>query len=158
MNKEGSKDVTLSGDNSGFTGTANINEGAIVYNPDNGTKYFGGDTNINENGELVVKTNNGTTLPKVNGNGTVTKEGSGDLTLSGDNTGFNGNLDVEGGALKFEPGAALGTINKGILALIHENKAKRVIIKNKNGIFFIYIPLNSKSLSGSHFPAQFLVL
>ena len=136
LNKEGSKDITLSGDNSNFKGTANINDGGVVYNPDNGTKFFGGKTNLNENGELIVKTNKGTTLPKVNGNGTVTKEGSGDLTLSGNNKGFTGNLDMEGGALKFAPGATLGTINTGTFANgTSINLQNTAVVKNSDGSF-----------------------
>jgi len=115
ITKTGAKDISVSGDNSGFTGNVNINNGAISYNADN-TKYFGGNTIIEKDGGLKVTTNNGTKLSKISGNGTLSKDGTGALTIIGDNSGFSGNLNVNNGTFALASGSTIGTIANGAFA------------------------------------------
>ena len=118
--KDGSKNVILTGDNSSMAGDVTVNNGSIVYNPDNGTKYFGGKTILNgsgsNDGSLVVNTNNGASISKIEGDGTIVKTGSGALTLSGDNSGFTGDLNINGGSLAFDAGALIGNLNNAVFA------------------------------------------
>ena len=114
--KDGSKDLTLTGDNSGFSGKVDIQAGSVIFNADDGTKYFGGQTNIGEDGELVVNSDNGTSLSQISGNGTMTKNGDGDLTLNGNNSGFNGDMNINGGALNLASGTTLGNIGNATFA------------------------------------------
>ena len=109
LNKEGGKDMTLTGDNSKFTGTANINNGSVIFNSDN-TKYISGTTNINQNGTLVVNADNNASLSKINGTGTVDKNGSGALVFRGNNN-FNGSLNVNEGVFAMAAGATLGNLS-----------------------------------------------
>ena len=107
LNKEGGKDMTLTGDNSKFTGTANINNGGIVLN--DGTKYFSGTTNIGQSGKLTVNSDNGTSLSNINGNGTLDKNGAGTLVFRGNNE-FNGKLNVNEGTFALGAGASMGNL------------------------------------------------
>lgn len=107
LNKEGGKDMTLTGDNSKFTGTANINNGGIVLN--DGTKYFSGTTNIGQSGKLTVNSDNGTSLSNINGNGTLDKNGAGTLVFRGNNE-FNGKLNVNEGTFALGVGASMGNL------------------------------------------------
>ena len=109
LNKNGSNDMTLTGDNSNFTGTANINNGSVIFNSDN-TKYISGTTNINQNGTLVVNADNNASLSKINGTGTVDKNGSGALVFRGNNN-FNGSLNVNEGVFAMAAGATLGNLS-----------------------------------------------
>ena len=106
LNKNGSNDMTITGDNSKFTGTANINSGSVIYNANN-TKYISGTTNINQNGTLVVNADNNALLSKINGTGTLDKNGSGALVFSGKN-GFQGNLNVNEGTFAMSAGSSVG--------------------------------------------------
>lgn len=108
LNKNGSNDMTLTGDNSNFTGTANINSGSVVFNSDD-TKYISGTTNINQNGTLVVNADNNASLSKINGTGTVDKNGSGALIFQGNNN-FSGSLNVNEGSFAMASGATLGNL------------------------------------------------
>ena len=100
LNKNGSASMILKGDNSGFDGTVNINEGKILFNKtDDGQKYFAGTTNIQ--GELEYNLNVDETLGKITGNGTFTKSGNAELTINTDNSGFSGNAVVESGSMTF---------------------------------------------------------
>ncbi|MBR6301205.1 hypothetical protein IKR55_00545, partial [bacterium] len=114
VEKDGSKDLILTGSNNKLTGPVTVKDGAIVYNPDNGTTYFGGKTVLNEDGKLVVKTDKGTSISKVSGTGTIDKRGSGELKLTGDNSGFNGDLDIRSGSLAFGSGTLIGDIDEVI--------------------------------------------
>jgi len=113
--KEGSKDIVITGNNSNFKGNVNINRGSISYNADN-TKYFGGKTILAKDGGLKVSTNNGTELSKISGEGTLSKDGKGTLTLKGDNSDFNGNLNIKNGIFALAADASLGQIANGTFA------------------------------------------
>ena len=113
--KDGDKNLTLKGNNSNFTGDVTIDDGKITYNPDNST-YFGGNTQINTNGQLTVQGNNNATISSIAGTGTISNDGSGKLILSGDNSGFVGNLSINSGSFGLANGAALGTLNNAAFA------------------------------------------
>ena len=104
--KTGDGTVTLDGDNSAFTGTTTVQDGTLQYNVDSADdRYFGGSTEIQQNGTLNVNTaiagNFNTTLT---GNGAFIKTGAQTLTLEGNNAGFTGSVDINEGTLSFSTG------------------------------------------------------
>lgn len=108
--------MILSGDNSGFKGTANIEEGDVVYNTDTST-FFGGSTILGaEDTGILVKGSKDALVSNISGSGAITKENSGTLYLSGDNSNFNGTLDVTKGTFALAAGTQLGTISSGNFA------------------------------------------
>ena len=136
ITKTGGYNLTISGDNSGFTGTTNIDEGGLVFTANSANdKFFGGDTNISEDGTLSVNANTNTTLSNLNNegkinintgsttylekiasSGTVTKDGRGSLVMTGDNKDFTGNLNINSGTFAMAAGAAIGDISYGSFA------------------------------------------
>lgn len=115
INKDGAKNVQMTGDNSGFSGNLNINSGSVSVDTDN-NKYINGTTNINQNGRLVVNTNNGVSISKINGNGILSKGGDGALVMTGNNSGFSGTLDITNGTFGMAAGSSIGNLSKGIFA------------------------------------------
>lgn len=116
ITKTGSYDMILSGDNSGFKGTANIEEGDVVYNTDTST-FFGGSTILGaEDTGILVKGSKDALVSNISGSGAIIKENSGTLYLSGDNSNFNGTLDVTKGTFALAAGTQLGTISSGNFA------------------------------------------
>ena len=62
-------------------------------------------------GEMVLRQNSATTIPlAIAGAGTLRKQGTNVLTLSGASTGFNGAIVVEEGVLRTANAAALGSV------------------------------------------------
>ena len=112
ITKDGLFDMTLSGNNTAFTGNVNVNEGNIVYNTDNAT-YFGGSTNLAADTGIVVEGSKDALLSNISGQGTIGKSSAGTLVLSGDNSDFHGNLAVEQGILGIAAGTQLGNMNIG---------------------------------------------
>ncbi len=109
LNKDGSADMTLSGDNSKFTGTTNINEGSITYNSDGSNKYFSGNTNINAGGTLIVNAEDNTSLSKISGSGNLDKNGEATLIIQGRND-FSGNLNINNGTFAIAAGGYIGNL------------------------------------------------
>ena len=117
IEKNGTYDLSFSGNNTNFTGTANINEGSLTFNADSeDDRYFRGQTNIGDNSTLVINNSVGTTLSNFTGNGTLTKNGSGILTITGNNTSFTGDLNVADGTFAMAANSAIGTIANGTFA------------------------------------------
>ena len=103
--KSGQGALNLGGDNSGFTGTAQINAGSLNYLADNNTdNYFSGATKISENAELNLTINDGISnnVNEISGDGTVNKFESGKVILSGNNSGFEGTLNINEGILEYK--------------------------------------------------------
>lgn len=107
LNKTGVGDISLTGDNSKFSGYANINEGSLtyVYNPESSDKYFSGNT-VLDNAALNVDVLSGQTeiknISSKNANsGSLVKKGSGKAVLTGDNSGFTGKTDINAGTLAY---------------------------------------------------------
>lgn len=114
IEKSGSNDLILTGNNSTFTGKTEINSGNIKYNTDT-TTYFGGSTVINKDGGLKIEGEAGTKLSNISGNGTITKDNAGDLLFQGNNN-FNGSLNINNGTLALGQNSSLGTISTATFA------------------------------------------
>ncbi len=137
FNKEGSNNLTLSGDNSGFTGQLVSRSGTLtlasstaatensLISISSGSKVVvtadGIVTNsVSGEGELDLGSHSFTISSDLAGNylgpiigsgGTFTKEGSGKQTLSGDNTGFDGTLVAKSGELIFGGAQSISASN-----------------------------------------------
>ena len=115
ITKNGDFDMTLSGDNSQFKGTANINAGNIIWNTDD-TTFFGGKTNLAADTGIVIEGSKNAQLTNISGTGTIGKDNSGTLVLYGDNSNFNGNLAVNQGTLAIAAGTEFGNLQTGAFA------------------------------------------
>ena len=115
ITKNGDFDMTLSGDNSQFKGTANINAGNIIWNTDD-TTFFGGKTNLAADTGIVIEGSKNAQLTNISGAGTIGKDNSGTLVLYGDNSNFNGNLAVNQGVLAVAAGTEFGNLQTGAFA------------------------------------------
>lgn len=95
--KEGANDLILTGDNSSMTGNVIVNEGNIILNTDNAT-YFGGSTELASGTGIEINGSKDALLSNVEGasDTTITKDGSGKLTLDGNN-GYDGSLLMNNG-------------------------------------------------------------
>ena len=102
VSKTGSATLSITGDNSAFTGVFNIKEGIANYTQTADSLYFGGNTVIDSGAQLVfVNSVKEDTIKDLSGEGTFTKEGSENLVLTGDNSGFSGNVNINEGTLSF---------------------------------------------------------
>jgi autotransporter-associated beta strand protein len=109
--KTGTGTLTLSGANT-YTGTTTVNAGTLRIG-DGGTTGTLGTGNVINNSALVFDRSNDFTVANViSGSGTVTKQGAGNLTLSGANT-YTGLTTVNAGTLTISNGSALGTAAAG---------------------------------------------
>ena len=115
ITKDGDFDMTLTGDNSQFKGTANINAGNVIYNTDD-TTFFGGKTNLAADTGIVIEGSKNAQLTNISGTGTIGKDNSGTLVLYGDNSNFNGNLAVNQGILAVAAGTEFGSLQTGAFA------------------------------------------
>lgn len=95
--KEGANDLILTGDNSSMTGNVIVNEGNIILNTDNAA-YFGGSTELASGTGIEIDGSKDALLSNVEGasDTTITKDGSGKLTLDGNN-GYDGSLLMNNG-------------------------------------------------------------
>lgn len=95
--KEGANDLILTGDNSSMTGNVIVNEGNIILNTDKAT-YFGGSTELASGTGIEIDGSKDALLSNVEGasDTTITKDGSGKLTLDGNN-GYDGSLLMNNG-------------------------------------------------------------
>lgn len=95
--KEGANDLILTGNNSSMTGNVIVNEGNIILNTDNAT-YFGGSTELASGTGIEIDGSKDALLSNVEGasDTTITKDGSGKLTLDGNN-GYDGSLLMNNG-------------------------------------------------------------
>ena len=95
--KEGANDLIIAGDNSSMTGNVIVNEGNIILNTDNAT-YFGGSTELASGTGIEIDGSKDALLSNVEGasDTTITKDGSGKLTLDGNN-GYDGSLLMNNG-------------------------------------------------------------
>ena len=103
INKAGTNDMTLSGNNAGFTGDLNVVQGNLnfIQNSEKDT-YISGNTNIATDKTVTIHNDKGNiTTGTFSGEGTLNKDGSKDITLSGDNSKFKGTANINNGGVIF---------------------------------------------------------
>lgn len=93
--------MTLNGVNNGFTGLTEIENGILSYVQSDGGSYFGGITQIDENGTLNFENTAEETMNGVKGTGDFNKNGTGTLILAGDNQGYTGTLNLNQGEISY---------------------------------------------------------
>src|SRR5699024_2404709 len=101
ITKTGAETLTINGDNKGFTGSVNIEQGTMKYEQNASSSWFGGTTSIENGAELVFNNANTDSIKNLSGDGTFTKEGAGNLNLSGNNSGFIGTANIADGTVSF---------------------------------------------------------
>lgn len=106
--KQGDGNMNLSGKNTNFNGTFNIEEGNVNYFANNYSSYFGEDssTNVSQNANLNITFGNSITssqvLYNVSGEGNINKDGAGKLLLTGNNEDFTGKISLLGGSIEYQ--------------------------------------------------------
>ena len=102
INKTGNAQLTVNGDNSGFDGTLKVSGGTLKYEQTAGGSYFNGKTQIESGASLEFNNSIADeTIKAISGTGSFTKTGSNTLEMTGDNSGFSGNMTISGGTIKF---------------------------------------------------------
>ena len=108
--KTGDATLTITGDNSDFSGTTQIQKGTANYIQSQNNKYFSGNTQVYDNAKFVYTSNNdGTTNIETlkdfsttgNGTGEFVKEGAGALNLTGSNSNFKGSASINEGSINY---------------------------------------------------------
>jgi len=101
--KYGTNTLTLSGNNSNFTGHVHLYEGYTSFTKTENSTYLGGQTTIHENAQLEYNTEiNDTITGTIDGEGYLKKTGSGTLTLNGNNSNFTGLTTIDAGRFVFD--------------------------------------------------------
>jgi len=103
--------LTLSNTSNNFTGGIEINTGALVGNAANLGAGAPGITIADAGSLTFLQTStagSATYDPAIRGSGALNKTGAGSLTLTADNSSFNGQSTINEGALLLAPGARLG--------------------------------------------------
>ncbi|MBN2580350.1 MAG: autotransporter-associated beta strand repeat-containing protein, partial [Pirellulales bacterium] len=101
-----------SGSNS-ISGNLDVADGSLTV-AGSGVNTFSGDINIGTTGTVTFnRTDDVSVANLISGAGTLRQEGSGALTLSGNNSSFTGPVSVTGGTLKLNHASALGTTDGG---------------------------------------------
>ena len=94
----------INGDYSSFSGDVIVN-GGVLYFEDAKSSYINAKSNyISQGSKLIYSSANNAILSTLIGAGTLDKNGEGDLTVTGDNSGFSGvvNMAINGGDLIFD--------------------------------------------------------
>ena len=95
--KTGTGTLNLTGDNSDFTGGVKVEEGTLSYKEGG---YINATSNqISQGATLDFQNVNAETLSNISGEGNLIKSAAGSLTISGDNSGFNGQFNLNGGSV-----------------------------------------------------------
>jgi outer membrane autotransporter protein len=112
--KDGTGTLTLSGDNT-YTGGTVVNAGTLSGN----TQSIQG--NVNNNAITNFNQNsNGTYAGVMSGSGSLIKDGTGTLTLSGDNT-YTGGTVVNAGTLSGNTQSIQGNVNNNAITNFNQN-------------------------------------
>ena len=95
--KTGAGTLNLTGDNSDFTGGVKVEEGTLSYKEGG---YINATSNqISQGATLDFRNVNAETLSNISGEGNLIKSAAGMLTISGDNSGFNGQFNLNEGSV-----------------------------------------------------------
>ena len=140
------------GDVSGFVGAVNIEEGSLAYNSANGGTFFGSNAsyNIADGASLDITTNSASENINISNLSTgahsaeLNKYGLGTLTLVGDNSGFGGIANIDGGALSYTPSNENSFFNSDAVINV-DNTAG-------NNSTFKYTSLSGDTLGAGTFP------
>ena len=103
--KGGSGTLNLSGVNSNMLGEFEIANGKVYYNQTATNSFVGGVVNLSAENSLLemnIIDNLETSMKNVQGVGNIEKDGGGLLVLSGDNSGFTGDLSIYNGTVLFD--------------------------------------------------------
>ena len=149
--KSGQGALNLGGDNSGFTGTAQINAGSLNYLADNNTdNYFSGATKISENAELNLTINEGISnnVNEISGDGTVNKFESGTVILSGNNSGFEGTLNINKGILEYKNSDGNSPEGTSYISGVTNMTEGSVFIANTDGLNYDFTDEINSSFKG----------
>lgn len=106
--KRGAGKLTVTGDND-YSGKTTISAGTLQIGNGGGTGSINGD--IVNNSKLIVDRSNNIDFTHVlSGTGTLEKKGTGNLTVSGDNSDFSGATTVSAGGLVVDGQLGTGTV------------------------------------------------
>ena len=148
--KSGQGALNLGGDNSGFTGTAQIDAGSLNYLADNTDNYFSGATKISENAELNLTINEGISnnVNEISGDGTVNKFESGKVILSGNNSGFKGTLNINEGILEYKNSDGNSPEGTSYISGVTNMTEGSVFIANTDGLNYDFTDEINSSFKG----------
>ena len=111
LTKVGTGTLTLSGAN-GYGGLTTISAGTLQIGAGGATGTLGSGNVVNNAALVFNRTGSFTVANLISGTGTVTKQNTGDMTLSGANT-YQGATTVSAGTLTITDGSALGSTDAG---------------------------------------------
>ncbi|KEO52529.1 hypothetical protein SMB34_07775 [Thalassospira permensis NBRC 106175] len=112
--KYGTETLILTGDSSNYSGETILVAGIIQIGNGGTTGALGGDFTISSSGSLVFNRSNDLSFAGVaSGNGSLTKQGAGTLTLTGNNT-YTGATTISAGTLQIGNGGTTGAITGNI--------------------------------------------
>ncbi|WP_134531392.1 autotransporter-associated beta strand repeat-containing protein [Budvicia aquatica] len=137
LNSHNGSDVTLSGNNSGFSGVMEIDATSSLTVSD--TQHLGATTEVKNANQFIADNSAAMTLAAVvSGAGELVKHNTGTLTLSGTNT-YRGNTNIQGGTLAISADANLGDmanqtlLNGGNLQITADLTSARDVTLVKDG-------------------------
>ena len=150
--KEGTTTLNIIGNESGFNGVVNITQGALAYNTANGGTLFGTNTQYNIAGgaSLDITTNGANENVNISNLSTgahsaeLNKNGLGTLTLVGDNSGFGGIANIDGGTLSYTPSNENSFFNSDAVINVDNTAGQNSTFK--------YTSLSGDTLGPNSFP------
>ncbi len=123
--KRGAGKLTVTGNND-YAGTTTISAGTLQIGNGGGTGSINGD--IVNNSKLIVDRSNNIDFTHVlSGTGTLEKQGTGSLTVSGDNSAFSGATTVSAGGLVVDGKLGTGTVTVASGASLSGNGSEGTI-------------------------------
>lgn len=102
INKNNAGTMNLNGENQGFDGEFNINEGTVFFTKNEATSFISGSTNVAAGAILDYTTNVNDTLENVSGEGLLVKNGAQTLNIQGQKSNaFDINMQINNGTLNY---------------------------------------------------------